>query len=168
MSATATVAPPRPAEARSGSVTIRFTRSAEDIAARVEMARRAYEEIDGGLPFDGDMLRRFLERMLARTDRCLLQAELDGRIIGALLGVIAPHHHSPALGATLQGYYVVPEHRGSLAAVKLLHGFRRWAGKNGAVRIYVSVISGIGIARTDRFFKRLGFRMTGGNYRLEL
>ena len=167
MSAVATPAA-APTEVRPAGVTIRFTRTAEDIAARVAMNRLAHDEIGDGLPFDDDMVRRFYEHRIGRPDRCVLQAELSGRIVGGLTGQVAAHFHCPALGASLLGVYVLPEHRGSLAAVKLLHGFRRWAGEHGAVRIYAGVTSGIDIARTDRLLKRLGFRMTGGNYELAL
>ncbi len=168
MSSALTVAVPRPAGACPGSVVIRFTRSAEDLAARVTMARRVYEERDDGLPYDEDMVRRALERRLKRPDGCLLQAELDGGVIGGVVGSIGPHYHSPALAALLESFYVLPEHRGSIAFVKLLHAFRRWARTNGAVRMYVCVTSGVEIARTDRLLKRLGFQPTGGNYRLSL
>ena len=152
----------------SGRIAIRFTRSEADIAARVAMIRRVYEEFDDGLPYDEGMVRRFYERRVGKPGQCVLHAELNGRMIGGLTGVIGPHFHSPALGASVVGFYVVPEHRGSVAVVKLLHGFRRWARTNGAVRMYLSVTSGIDIARTDRMLKRLGFRPKGGNYELAL
>ena len=154
--------------ARPERITIRFTRAGEDIAARVAMSRRAYEELDDGLPYDEEMVRRAFERKLGKPGQCLLQAELDGRLVGGLVGAVFPHYHSPALGASLESYYVVPEHRGSLAAVKLLHGFRRWARAQGAVRMYVGVTSGVDMARTDRLLKRLGFTVKGGNYMCEL
>ena len=166
MSAVQAVAP-QTAEA-GGRIAIRFTRSEADIAARVAMIRRVYEEFDDGLPYDEGMVRRFYERRVGKPDQCVLHAELHGRMIGGLTGVIGPHFHSPALGASVVGFYVVPEHRGSVAVVKLLHGFRRWARTNGAVRMYLSVTSGIDIARTDRMLKRLGFRPKGGNYELAL
>ena len=156
------------AASRPGRITIRFTRTEADIAARVEMARRAYEEMDDRLPFDGALVRRLFERKLGRPDQCLLQAELDSRLVGGLIGAVAPHYHSPALGATIMGYYVLPEHRGSLAAVKLLHGFRRWARMQGAVHMHIGVTSGIDAARTDRLLRRLGFAFTGGNYMCRL
>lgn len=153
---------------RPAGMTIRFTRTDDDIAARVGMNRRAHEEIGDGLPFDDDMVRRFYERRVNRPDQCVLQAELNGEIVGGLTGQIARHFHCPALGASLLGIYVLPRHRGSLAAIKLLHGFRRWAGRNGAVRIYASVTSGLDIDRTDRLFRRLGFRPKGVSYEFVL
>ena len=149
---------------RPGVVTIRFMRGAEDISARVEMGRWAWEEINDGLPYDEEVSRRAFERALAKGNHCLLQAELDGRLIGGLSGVAAPHFHSPAIGAYLITWYVLPGHRGSSAAVRLLRRFGSWAKERRAVRMYVGISSGVDMARTDRLLKRLGFRFRGGNY----
>lgn len=157
-----TVAPAR--------VTIRFSQSGADIAARLRVSRRAWEETDRtGLAFDESIVRQGIERKIDRRGKyCLLQAEAGDEVVGMLMGVAAPHFHAPELGASLLSWYVLPEHRGSLAAVKLLHGFRRWAQNLGAVRLYIGVTSGIDIARTDRLLRRLGFRQTGGNYEAAL
>ena len=153
-------------EGHPGSVTIRFSQGGEDIVARVALARRAWEEMgDKDLSFDEDMVRRAIERRLAKPAKhCLLQAERDGIVVGVLMGVAESHYHSPALGASILSWYVLREHRGSLAAIKLLHGFRRWAKNRGAVRLYVGISSGVHVARTDRLLKRLGFVLRGGNY----
>ena len=162
----ATKSTPTPEEeVESSRVTIRFTRTAEDIEARVELSRWVNEDCDDGLPYDRDMVRKSLERMIQQPNRCLLQAEIEGKVIGGLIGVVAPHPWSPAVGASIESYFVLPEHRGSLAAVKLLHGFKRWAKAQGAVRMYVGVTSGRDIERADRLLKRLGFSFCGGNYR---
>ena len=151
---------------RLGKVTIRFSETGADVAARVALARRAWEEMDDReLPFDGDLVRQTIERKMKKPQKhCLLQADRDGRAVGALMGVAERHYYSPAVGASIFSWYVLPEYRGSLAAIRLLHGFRRWAKNRGAVRLYVGVTSGVGIARTNRFLKRLGFRVRGGNY----
>ncbi len=149
-------------------VTIRVSQSGADIAARLMLARKAWEETDRtGLAFDEGIVRRGIERKIDRN-YCLLQAEAGSEVVGMLMGVAAPHFHAPELGAFLLSWYVLPEHRGSLAAVKLLHGFRRWARDRGAVRLYIGVTSGIDVARTDRLLRRLGFRQTGGNYEAAL
>ena len=150
--------------ARPGSVSIRFMRDATDIAGIVEMGRWGWNEVGDGLPFDREVFRRVFERALRKEDHCLLQAELDGRLIGGLAGVVSPHFHSPAVGASLLVWFVVREHRGSSAAVKLLRAFGRWAKEQGAVRMYLGISSGVDMARTDRLLKRLGFRFRGGNY----
>ena len=158
--------PPDPGgDSRRSRVTVRFTRTEDDISARVALSRFVNADCPDGLPYDAATVRKSLERMMGQPNHCLLQAEIDGRVIGGLIGVVAPHPWSPALGASIKSYFVLPQHRGSLAAVKLLHGFRRWAKAQGAVRMYVGVTSRRDIERTDRFLKHLGFRFSGGNYR---
>lgn len=150
---------------RPGRVAVRFARGAEDIAARVEMGRWAWKEIDDGLPYDEEVSRRAFERALAKDDHCLLQAELDGKLVGALSGSAGPHFHSPAIGAYLITWYVLPEHRRRpLVAVELLGAFGRWAKERGAVRLYVGITSGIDPVRSDKLMKHLGFAFRGGNY----
>ena len=151
---------------RAGMVTIRFSETNADIAARVAVARRAWQETDrSGFAFDESIVRRGIERKINNRGKyCLLQAEVRNEVVGMLMGVAAPHFHAPELGASLLSWYVLPEYRGSQAAIKLLHGFRRWARNRGAVRLYIGVTSGIDVARTDRLLRRLGFRPCGGNY----
>ena len=153
-------------EARPTGVTIRFPESREDVRAGVTLIRRFHEEVgEPGLDFDGVQLSRLIEREMGRPKKtCLLMAERRERLAGVLMGQVATHFYSPMILATLVFYYVAPEHRGSLAAYKLLDGFRLWAVNRKASRMYVGVTSGIGPARTHRLLKRLGFRLRGGNY----
>lgn len=51
-----------------------------------------------------------------------------------------------------------------MAAIKLLHAFRRWAQMPEVAEISIHVTSGVHMARTDKLLKRLGYTMTGGNY----
>ena len=164
------VAAPHRTAARPAGVTVRFSQPGEDIEARVGLARRAYEELgDSALPFDEELVRRGVVERLEKPGRyCLLQAERGGRTVGLLSAAVGPYWYSSALGASVLAFYVLPEHRGSLAMIKLLHACRRWAGERGAAHLHVNVASGVDIARTDRLLKRLGFRLTGGNYRLAL
>ena len=171
MSAVSAVAATAPeGAARSEGVTIRFSRTGEDVEERIMLARRACSEMnDPDLPFDEEIVRRGIARKLGSPGRpCLLQAEAGGRTVGMLSGAVGTHYHSPALAASVLSWYVLPEHRGSVAAIKLLHGFRRWARDRGAARLYVHVSSGIDMSRTDRLLKRLGFAVRGGNYGLAL
>ena len=70
--------------ARQAGVTIRFSKSEADIAARVALARRAWEEGgDRDLSFDGDMVGRAIERKLERPEKhCALQAERGDTVVG--------------------------------------------------------------------------------------
>lgn len=53
-------------------------------------------------------------------------------------------------------------------AIKLMMAFRKWAENRKAAELVVGVTSGEDIERTDRFLKKIGFRLTGGNYAMPL
>ena len=154
------------ARARKSLVRIRYAASEADLDARLQLGRQLHGElVYAHLPYDEDKVRKALRRAVENPGRyCLLTAEIGEKLIGLLYGEIGEHAFSRAIGATVHGYYVIPGRRGTSAALKMLHGFRRWACDRGAVALYVSVSSGIRMEQADRFLRRIGFRFTGGNY----
>lgn len=84
--------------------------------------------------------------------------------VGGLIGCLESHIFSPRLNATIVHFDVLPEKRMSGAAVRLLTAFRKWAENRGVYELCVGVNSGENLPKLDRFFKRLGFQPTGGNY----
>jgi GNAT superfamily N-acetyltransferase len=69
---------------------------------------------------------------------CRLVAELDGKLIGALLGTANTLWFVPAMVAVVLAWWVEPEHRGGMAAGRLLEGFEAWAREQGCVTAFVS------------------------------
>ena len=119
--------------------------------------------------YDADKLRKSCEKALADKGRYgLLMAERDGEAVGMLVGQMGEYFFSRDMAATAIVYFVRPENRGGMAAIKLLHGFRRWASARKACQLMINVTSSAQVARTDRLMKRLGFQVTGGNYALRL
>ncbi len=100
---------------------------------------------------------------------CFFVAEdSQGEIIGALIGCVESHFFSDRLVASVIHYDVLPEKRMGGAGFRLLTAFRKWAENRDAVELSAGVNSGVDLDRMDKFFRRLGFRMTGGNYALDL
>ena len=81
-------------------------------------------------------------------------------------------HYTDVTVVSCLSFYVLAEHRrtllGGRIAVKLLDAGRRWAMNRRAVELQLHVTNGIHIGQTDRVFRKLGFRQTGGNYTLGL
>ena len=76
-------------------------------------------------------------------------------------------HLPPEVQAVVDALGAIAAQPGTVAyeqAVKLLHGFKRWAAAAQAAEMSVHVTSGYRIVETDRLLRRLGFRQTGGNY----
>lgn len=65
-------------------------------------------------------------------------------------------------------FYVIPEARGSSAALRLVKAFENWASEVGARLVFVGVHTGMKIEVTGRFYEKLGYRHMGGNYMKEL
>ena len=95
-------------------------------------------------------------------------AEKDDKVIGFLLGKIGQYNNTNILAAQNVGFYVHPDYRGTRAALMLVGAYKRWAEFSGARLLIMSVMSGIDLAKTDRFFKKTGFNLAGGNYQMIL
>ena len=119
------------------------------------------------LDFDPDKVRKTLENIIESkngTHCCFVAEGAEKQLIGVFIGCVEEYFFSRCVMAHSILIYVHPEWRGSPAAVKFIHAFRQWATNRKALEICIGVASGVTIGRTDRFLKRLGFSVTGGNY----
>ena len=95
-------------------------------------------------------------------------AEKDGKVVGFLLGKVGQYNNTNILAAQNVGFYVHPDYRRTRAALMLIAAYRKWAEFSGARLLIMSVMSGIDLANTDQFFKKIGFNLVGGNYQMIL
>ena len=152
---------------RGKGITIRLAECEADIDALVELGRALHaEDINSCHPYSAERVKKLGMRAIGedRGHYAVIVAEKEGQIIGLLLGHIAMLYYSEDVTASAMLFYVKPEWRNTTAAVKLLHGFKRWARAGNAKGVSVHVTSGVKMRQTDRLLKRLGFVMVGGNY----
>lgn len=62
-------------------------------------------------------------------------------------------------------YYIYPEHRKGLGALRLYHAVNDWAVKNRAVEIHFNYAHGNENNRMNTFLTRLGYKKYSENYR---
>lgn len=108
--------------------------------------------------WDAHMMADNLMKSMDSSDELVIVAVEDGQIIGYLWAaahLLAPW--SPVLVSSDYLFYVMPEHRGSRAAMRLIYAYKEWACEVGCVEVRLSVASGINHDRTERLFERLGF-----------
>lgn len=84
------------------------------------------------------------------------------------IGCVERHFFSGRFVASVIHYSVLPEKRMGGAGLRLLMAFRKWAENRGAFEINAGVNSGTDLDKLDGFLRRLGFKLTGGNYSLAL
>jgi GNAT superfamily N-acetyltransferase len=117
------------------------------------------------LPFDAARVESVLDSYMRETQRrCALAAVTGETVIGALAGYVTEYVFCSELVASDQIVYVVPRSRGTLAAVRLIEAFRRWASDRGAREIVLGITTGVDTRRTGELFERLGFEFAGGNF----
>ncbi len=153
---------------------IRFATLA-DIPAVVELGYRIQRTTRlSRFPYERDVAEKNLRSLIItgqqhRRSHCLLLAEdAGGLVVGALIGCIESHLFSHRPIANLIAYGVIPGHRMTGVAVRLLKVFVDWAKRRGVDEVNVGVNSGVDIERTDRFLKKMGFAKTGGNYAMRI
>lgn len=124
-----------------------------------------------GYAFNPDKTQSLIKHMLANqpaTD-CILLAETNqGELVGMLAGHLVDFFFSDGSLVEDRVYYVLPEHRGSSAAFKLILAFRRWAESKGANELSINMSVAIDIQRFNKFMSHLGFSCCGSNFAMQL
>jgi GNAT superfamily N-acetyltransferase len=141
-----------------------------DLDQGVKLIRAAYHDARySRYPIDDMKVRQVCMRAISDRERqAVIVAELSDKIVGYVWGGANEALLSRTILATIHSIYVAPSARNGLAAIKLLHAFRKWAEIKGCREIHLNVTTGVRLAKVDRFIKRLGYRQTGGNYVAEL
>lgn len=89
----------------------------------------------------------------------LFVAVKESEIVGFFAGLVSEQFLSHALCATDIGVFVVPEHRGGSAFVRLVRAFEEWAIRGGASEIQLGVSTQVATESTVRMYERLGYTM---------
>lgn len=100
---------------------------------------------------------------------CLLLAEhTDGRLLGMLAGNVVEFFFSDARLAQDILFFVMPEARGTSAAIRLLTAFRRWAENRQVEELNINMSAAIDMPRFNRFMTHIGFSCCGSNFHFQL
>jgi len=133
-----------------------------DVEGMVQMGRHMYAE---GTALGG---RRYSSRRVAVLMRRLIEdggcwvATVGGdRWAGAAGAMCTENWFSPDRVVTDFFVYVSPEHRGSMAAVRLLRAMEGWAVDMNASLIRLGITTGVCTEDTAALYRRLGYSDAG-------
>lgn len=140
----------------------------EDLPRLLELARAMHAESNySPEPFDDGMCGTFLEMVVSEDQYVALVAEKKGEVIGAMLGILVPFFFSVRLRASDIAFYVLPAHRGSMAAPMLMLAYEDRMRQKGAVKFYQGVTTNVDTQRSHEFFLKMGYTHIGGFYAKE-
>jgi GNAT superfamily N-acetyltransferase len=91
---------------------------------------------------------------------CFVAYEGDD-LVGMAAAMTGEHFFSRTRFGADYIVYVLPEHRGGTAAVRLVRALERWAASKGATEMLLGVSVGSDDERTARLYERLGYRRSG-------
>ena len=144
--------------------------SLQDVDALIELAPHLHKESAYSfLPFEVPKVRALIMEYLSdRIYRCGLVAEAGGVTIGMIGGVLVEYYFCSEKLVADEVLFVRSDHRGGQAAARLIRGLRQWSVARGARELCLSVSTSINLARTTRFYERLGFTGVGGVFKMRL
>lgn len=137
----------------------------DDIPALLALGYRMHaESVYAPFSFNEDKVRSVLESLLSGSG-CVIVFERAGVILGYFLGMLTEHWFGDSTLACDLALYVVPEHRGGPAAVRLLRAYMNWARLVGADDVQIAQSTGVAIDRVAHLYQRFGFVPVGGIYK---
>lgn len=130
----------------------------------LDLARKIHgESAYGNMPFLAEKVLKQMEGPLLKDPYYLRLAVRGPRLYGAFMGQLVRAMFCDLLMAKDLGWMVLPEHRGSGAAILLLRDFERWGASKGAVKLMVGQGTAVDIERTMKLYKHCGYTLTGYN-----
>lgn len=130
----------------------------DDIPRVVEMGRRLNQESSyQHVEYSPERVAETCKVMISAG--FFVVAEKEGHVVGAMMGdVYTPWYSTDKLGLDYT-FYVEPEHRNGLMAVKMVKMFEEWCIGMGAKQIRPGV--GTGNPSAVRLYNALGYKQVG-------
>lgn len=107
--------------------------------------------------FDGASVLQLIQS----PDVYCVMYQRDGEIIGFFIGVASPFWFGRQWAGYDLALYIVPEHRGGMAAVRMISAFEQWCKHKGCVTVNVGSSAEISTDLALRLYQRLGYESTG-------
>ncbi len=126
------------------------------------------ESLERYPPTEREHARKYLEAALNMPETFLMVlAEDEGFPVGMMTAGAGPYSFSSRLRTASDLLFVIPDYRGSRAAMRLVRRFKDWSDSIDADSATLSIATGVSPERTGRFFEIMGFQPMGKTYRMD-
>ncbi|KWF03158.1 GNAT family N-acetyltransferase [Burkholderia pseudomultivorans] len=140
----------------------------DDYSLILTLARQLHVESRyASMRFDEASTKRFIASAAVDPAHCIFVARIGGEPHGFLHGALHELCWSNTKIALCEHLYVAPRRRGVIG-LRLLHEFKRWARRVGAVELRMLDTFGDNVVRSRAYFERLGLDAIGGSFALWL
>lgn len=144
------------------------TATIDDIPQIVELGVRLHAESSySHISFDKEKVAGLM-KMLIEKIGVVFVADRDGEIMGGIAGAVTEEWFSREKLAFDYSFFIAPEHRGGMTAIRLMAAFEEWGKSLGAKRISMGITTGIHVDATAKMYQSLGFAYAGPLFSKEL
>ena len=133
-----------------------------DVLRMIELGRAMHAESKYRCyDFDPLKLANTISELIEVDRGIAIVAEVQGRVVGALIGYLAEHYFGNDLAAYVLALFIPPEHRNGMVGPQLIRQYIERARNKGASEIVLANTTGYEKERVGRLIERLGFRHDG-------
>lgn len=131
----------------------------EDVPRLVEIGRAMAQESPRWrrLIYSAEKVGNTITALLGTADGLVLVYRKQGQIVGGIMARVSSNWMSDDRIAQEIALFILPEHRASFAACRLISAMTAWAQIKGARWIEAGISTGVDTERTARLYERLGF-----------
>lgn len=95
----------------------------------------------------------------------LVLEEEDGRVVGFFCAVATEHFFSTDRYACDLAFYIEPEKRGGMIAVRVIKAYEAWCRIKQVVEVHIGISTDVDAARTAAFYQKMGFHSPAMGFR---
>ncbi len=133
----------------------------DDVQALIECSRNFHAECPEQYTYEEDRVENMLSACIDNPDRVIFVIDVDGLVVGGIIGILTEMWMSGDIIATELAWFVNKEYRGR-EALKLLRTYEDWAESRGADLIVVADINGV--TNLAPLYERRGYTKTETTY----
>jgi len=131
----------------------------DDLPRILELGEQLHKESPrwSRLSFNRAKAAHFLAHLILEANGVVFVAEQQGLVVGGIAGMASPHWSSDDIVAQEVSFFMAPEARGNMVAVRLIGALRAWGELRGAKWLQAGTSTGIDPERTAGLYEALGF-----------
>lgn len=146
-----------------------FSLGKKHVGDLVDLTRLQVEETINHLPYEESVVRRYCEKTIDKGEDSPTKAYLvyadNGIPAGYLIVNIQGYLFNNGCFISQEVIYVIPEYRGTKAALLLLQKLEEVAEEEYALEIFTGVANNFNVEKTGRLLEKRGYENVGRYYR---
>lgn len=137
-----------------------------DTETLISLGRRMHEESwYRDFDYDDAKVREFIGLTLDNPAYLGLVLEREEQIVGFLWAAETEHFFGREKYACDIVFFIAPEHRGGMAAVRMVRAFEAWCRIRRVKEIHIGTSTGVATERTMKFYEKMGFHSPAQGFR---